>query len=78
MLPRVIKGANNVVGEKQEYTNLRVRKELVDVDGQEHTMISSAWEPTPAEMQTILRGGSIILRILADRQPPVKLEVEEP
>ena len=36
----------------------------------------SAWEPTPAELEELNKGGSIILRILS-WQPPVALYVEK-
>lgn len=38
-------------------------------------VFQSAWEPTPAELDALNRGGSIVLSIVGG-QPPVALSVE--
>lgn len=36
---------------------------------------SSAWEPTPGELQMLNQGGMVVLMMLGDIHPPVKLKV---
>lgn len=40
--------------------------------------MQSAWQPTPEELDTLNRGGPVILTVCSKAHPPVRLEVEEP
>lgn len=44
------------------------------VDG---NVFESLWEPTPAELEVLKVGGSVLLRVVGG-QPPVALSVEMP
>lgn len=75
MIARRIRGATHVMGAPQGWDmsrhwpcdSLYVRRE--------GDVVCSAWEPTPAEIETLIAGGSIVLRIVGG-QPPVSLAVE--
>lgn len=49
---------------------------VVIVDGTDYIGMQSAWEPTPAELELLNKGGSVILTVLAGQMPPVSLSVE--
>lgn len=38
--------------------------------------IVSFWNPSPVELETLNKGGSVALYIIGDTMPPVALEVE--
>lgn len=62
---------------QEEYRNLCIRDEHVDVEGiGVCPSMVSAWEPTPQQIAMINAGGRIHLRILGEVHPPVSLWVE--
>jgi hypothetical protein len=81
VIPRRIAGATHRFGAPVDWDEAKHGKcahlfARVSVDGQSQ-MVESAWEPTPAEMEALIRGGSLILCIVG-AQLPVSLYVEAP
>lgn len=81
MISRRIQGANQQLGAPKDWrkddptiTALHVRVTQLTETVQ---VYASAWEPTPAELAALNRGGSIILNIVGG-QPPISLHVEDP
>ena len=75
MIPKRISGATHNLGPPKGWDAERDGKcghLTVRVEG---NLYSSAWEPTPDELVTLLNGGSIVLSVVGD-QPPVMLSVE--
>lgn len=75
MIPRRITGANVKFAPPEGWDEARDGKcvnLMARVEGQS---VSTAWEPTPAELAILNAGGAIVLKI-AGGQPPVALSVE--
>ena len=65
--------ATRVLAESQDgYARLAIRDDVID--GVNH--MTSLWEPTPAEVLTLMQGGSVRLTLLGDVHPPVIVETE--
>jgi hypothetical protein len=76
MLIRHIKEATHLLGAPNGWDEKQHSKCLqLPVRVSQDGYFESAWEPTPAELQTLIAGGSIILRVFGG-QPPVSLYVE--
>lgn len=83
MLKRVINGFTAVLGAPKDWDperdgdclGLAVRVHPHGAGPGQAKWIESAWEPTPAELDQIMVGHSLILRIVG-WQPPVALYVE--
>lgn len=76
MLPLRISNATRIMAETQdEYHALAIRG--VNVPGYGPAMVS-VWEPTPAELEMLNRGGAVQLIILGTAWPPVMLTTQEP
>ena len=80
MIPKRIEGASHYFGAPDGWStadpavaHLAVR--VTGVAGRK--AYESAWEPTARELELILRGGTVVLRVLGV-QPPVMLYVEAP
>lgn len=69
MLTKRINGETRRFESTDEYKGLSIR----DTDG----IMSSAWEPTPDELQRLNAGATIYLHIMGTQHPPVLLEVGE-
>lgn len=73
MMPLRPINATRVLAEGQdEYHQLAIRDDVID--GVNH--MTSLWEPTPAELATLVAGGSVRLTILGNTHPPVMLETQ--
>jgi len=73
MIPLRPLHATRVLAESQdEYHRLAIRDELMDG----HPVMVSLWEPSPAELKTLVEGGSVRLTILGTAHPPVMVETE--
>lgn len=72
-----IEGQTHVLGEQQGYKPLRVRKTpITDQTSKAATFLyESAWEPSPLELQLIMRGAKVHVGILSSHQPPIKVTV---
>ena len=69
-----IEGANRVCGKSQGYMGLPVRDELVmQEDGKCYNVMHTAWEPTPEEIEAIMRGAKIIVSMISFADPPLPM-----
>ena len=77
MLIGRIERATRTIGEGQGYEGLPLRDELVNcsVNGPNTPAMTTAWIPTPAELEALNAGASIHVRILGQRHPPIMVEV---
>ena len=75
MIPVRIKGSTRYLGapmgwqpsENGHCAHLAIRDEV----SQGMPIMESAWEPTPAELAVLNRGGKVYLRIVGNVHPPV-------
>jgi hypothetical protein len=71
-----IEGATRVLGQSQGYLGLPVRDEMIECDvGGFTPAMTTAWLPTQEEIDAIVAGAPIYLRILGTGHPPVMLMV---
>lgn len=79
MRPVRIEGYTREMAKGQdEYLNLCIKDELVDVPGVGVVpSMLSCWEPTPQQLAALNRGGKVFLRILGSSLPPVSLTVRD-
>jgi hypothetical protein len=81
MIPRRIQNSTHRLGAPPDWATqtgdncVALHARRVTEDGL--VIFESAWEPTPAEIEAINAGGSIVLRVVGG-QPPVALYVESP
>jgi hypothetical protein len=65
--------ATRVLAESQDqYIRLTIRDDRID--GVNY--MTSLWEPSPAELKTLIEGGSVRLTIMGAAHPPVMVETE--
>jgi hypothetical protein len=77
----MIEGATRVIGKSQGYLGLPLRDIVIDstVTGPDTPAMETAWFPTPKEIDAIIAGAPIILRVIGTGHLPVMLTVgEEP
>lgn len=74
-----INGATRVIGQSQGYLGLPLRDVIIDcpVNGPRTPAMETAWLPTPDELERIVAGAPVVLRVLGTSHPPVMLEVGE-
>lgn len=71
-----IEGATRVVGKSQGYHGLPIKDATFTIhNGQTVPCVTSAWHPTPKELQALLAGASVHVTFLGSGQPPVLVEV---
>jgi len=77
MIVARIEGATRTLGQQQGYLGLPIRDEYLDdtVTGPKTPVMTSAWEPTPDELQRLLAGAKVILQVVGTAHPPVLLTV---
>lgn len=73
----VIERATRVVGQSQGYLGLAVRDERITcaVNGPDTPSMTTAWLPTPAELDALNRGASVHVTILGTAPPPMIVRV---
>lgn len=73
----VIEGATHVVGQRQGYLGLPIRRELIHcaVNGPDTPSVSTAWLPTPAELAALNAGAAIHVRTLGEVPQPMMVSV---
>jgi hypothetical protein len=73
----VIEGATRIVGKSQGYLGLPLRDEaiLCAVNGRETPSMTTAWLPTPAELEALNSGAAVHVRILGNVPPPMMVTV---
>lgn len=74
MLIKRIAAATRVLGKAQGFLGLPVRDE--DIDGM--AVMTTAWEPTPDEIERISRGAAVYIRLGGSMHPPIRVDVEDP
>lgn len=73
-----IEGATSVLGRRQGYKPLYLRETPVrdEVAKADTVLMESAWQPTPVEMEMLLKGATIHVGILSSTgHPPIKVTV---
>ncbi len=75
MIPQRIQGANlRLTLADENVAPLMARRE----EFENGTVMVTAWEPTPEEIQRLIAGAPVHLSLLADGHPPVRLDVGAP
>lgn len=71
-----VESATRVIGKSQGYLGLAIRDEPIRcaVNGVTPSMVT-AWIPTPKEIEAIVAGAPIHVRILGTVHPPIIVEV---
>ena len=71
-----IPGTTRVLGKRQGYLGLPIRDSIIQcsVNGEVPCM-ETAWELTPPEIEAIIAGQPLILRLLGTQHPPVMIYV---
>jgi hypothetical protein len=69
-----IERATRVLGKSQGYLGLPVRDEMFGED----PCMTSAWLPTPAELEALNNGAAVHVKLLGTQHPPILVEVGEP
>lgn len=77
MLIGRIEGATRTIGASQGYEGLPLRDELINcsVNGPNTPSMTTAWLPTPKELEALNAGASIHVQILGDMHPPIMVSV---
>lgn len=72
-----IEHATRVIGKTQGFLGLPIRDELISerVLGDAVPCMTTAWEPTPEELEALNAGAKVHLRVIGTQHPPVMLEV---
>ena len=72
-----VEGATRVLGKAQGYLGLPVRDEWVQcsVGGPSVPSMVTAWLPTPREVEAIVAGAPVHVRIMGAAHPPIIVEV---
>lgn len=74
-----IKGATRVLGKSQGYLGLPVRDEVINdkVNGEGTPSMTTAWFPSPKELEALNAGAPVHVRLLGRGHPPIMVEVGE-
>lgn len=80
MIPRRIAGATRYLGAPKGWEPDKdgdcSHLAILDIaDGRGPPVMLSAWEPTPAEIETIQNGASVYLQVAGTAHPPVNVWV---
>lgn len=75
MLGGRIEGATRTLGKSQGYLGLAIRDETIEdtVTGPGTPVMTSAWFPTPNELQRLVAGAPVYLQVVGRSHPPVML-----
>ena len=68
LISRILNATHDIAKTQSEFLTLPARREA---DGS----FTSAWEPTPDELERLNKGAKVYLSVLAAQHPPVKIEV---
>lgn len=71
-----IQGATRVLGDAR-YLSLPIRDCMLLGEGPAKPCMESAWFPTPRELEALLAGAPIIVRLLGIAHPPIMVSVGE-
>ena len=72
-------GCTRVIGKAQRYLGLPLRDDVTidPTTGQTVATLTSAWEPTPAELVALQAGAKILVTLYGAAHPPIMLTVGE-
>ena len=72
-------GCTRVIGKSQGYLGLPVRDEKINdaVNGPGTPCMTTAWLPTPKELDALVNGAMVHVRIFGVNHPPIMVEVGE-
>ncbi len=72
-----ISGATRVLGKSQGFLGLPVRDEVVEEArlGQGILSMVTAWIPNPDELERLINGAAVHVRIYGSMHPPIMVEV---
>jgi hypothetical protein len=72
-----VEGCTRVLGKSQGYMGLPVRDEVVNavVTGEGTPTMTTAWLPTPKELEALNAGAPVHVRIVGSAHPPIMVEV---
>lgn len=75
----MIAGATRILGKSQGYLGLPIRDDVIacTVNGEGTPAMTTAWLPTPREIEAIVMGAPVHVRILGTQHPPIMVEVGE-
>ena len=71
MIVANIEGVTAVIGKSQGFKGLPIRHEVKDGV----SYITTAWEPTPAEIKALTSGATIHITLMAQQHPPIYVGV---
>ncbi len=76
----MIEGVTRIIGKSQGYLGLPIRDEIIQctVNGDGTPAMVTAWTPTPDELDRLIAGASVHLRVLGTSHPPVMMGVGDP
>ncbi len=74
-----IKNATRVVGKSQGYMGLPIRDEFINckINGPNTPSMITAWFPTPKELEMIIAGAPVHVRLIGINHPPIMVEIGE-
>jgi hypothetical protein len=74
-----IKDATRVIGQSQGYMGLPLRDEPINckVTGEGTPSMVTAWFPTPKELDALVAGAPVHVRLIGTAHPPIMVEVGE-
>jgi hypothetical protein len=74
-----IKGTTRVLGKSQGYMGLPLRDDTINctVNGPNTPCMTTAWHPTPKEIEALNAGAPVHVRIVGTGHPPIMVEVGE-
>lgn len=76
----MIEGVTRILGKCQGYLGLPVRDEMLNcsVNGENTPAMTTAWHPTPKELDALMHGAAVHVRILGTAHPPIMVDVGQP
>ena len=72
MIVAHVEGATRIIGKAQGFIGLPIRDEIVDerTIGPHPTMVT-AWTPTPEELEALMAGANVHVRLFGQHHPPI-------
>ena len=75
----MVKGCTRVCGKSQGFTGLPIRDEVLDIEGfGRQAQMVTAWFPSPKELEALMAGAPIEVRIWGTPNPITGLPVPQP
>lgn len=73
----MIEGVTAIIGKSQGYLGLPIRVGTINcsVNGPDTPTLTTAWLPTPGELEALNNGAAVHVRLIAVQHPPIMVEV---